>query len=566
MQTKSDAQLLREYATCGVDAAFTELVHRHTNLVYSAALRQVGSPETAAEIAQNVFLGLAHGAQALVPRLTEEASLAGWLCRSTRNLSLNFRRDEFRRQSRQRKVMEQLVTNSEDAPDWEPLCRVLDDAMSELNEADYDLLVLRFYKSLDYRGVGAATGLSDDTAQKRVSRALEKLRQLLSRRGIRISTAALSLVITAHAVQAAPAGLAVTISSAAFASVATPTSTIIAATKAIAMTTLQKSIVAATVAVLAGVEIYQARQASQLRGQVQMLQQQQAPLAEQNQRLLQERDDLKDKLAATRVVGGQPSGSVNELLRLRSEVTRLRQSAQELAQLRAAAAATGNDPAIEATLKSWATRATQLKARLEQMPDKRIPEFQLLSEKDWFDAIKNVKQLETDTDFRQALHSLRNSAKQAFGDVAREAIKKYAEANNGALPADWSQLKPFFETPVDDAILARYSLLQSGKLADAPPNEFLFTETAPAVDDQYDSLHEFRMNGTRSSSINSPGDIVWDSLVQFAKAHNGSLPAEVSQLMPYLKRPLDQTKVQEIFGSIPSGVTTIEQLKAAGPK
>jgi hypothetical protein len=320
------------------------------------------------------------------------------------------------------------------------------------------------------------------------------------------------------------------------------------------------------VAVLTGVEIYQTRQASQLRGQVQMLQQQQPPLAEQNQRLLQERDDLKDKLAATRVVGGQPSGSVNELLRLRSEVTRLRQSAQELAQLRAAAAATGNDPAIEATLKSWATRATQLKARLEQMPDKRIPELQLLSEKDWFDAIKNVKQLATDTDFRQALHSLRNSAKQAFGDVARETIKKYAEANNGALPADWSQLKPFFETPVDDAILARYSLLQSGKLADAPPNEFLFTETAPAVDDQYDSLHEFRMNGTRSSSINSPGDIVWDSLVQFAKAHNGSLPAEVSQLMPYLKRPLDQTKVQEIFGSIPSGITTIEQLKAAGPK
>src|SRR5262249_33511189 len=158
-----------------------ELVHRHTNLVFSAAMRQVCLPEAAAEIAQNVFLGLARGAQGLLSRLSAEASLAGWLCRSTRNLSLNFRRDEFRRQSRQRKVMEQLVTTSEDAPDWEPLCRVLDEAMSELNEADYDLLVLRFYKSLDYCGVGAAMGLSDDAAQKRVSRALEKLRQVLSR-------------------------------------------------------------------------------------------------------------------------------------------------------------------------------------------------------------------------------------------------------------------------------------------------------------------------------------------------------------------------------------------------
>jgi RNA polymerase sigma factor (sigma-70 family) len=196
--------------------------------VYSAALRQVGSPEAAAEIAQNVFLGLARGAQALVPRLSEEASLAGWLCRSTRNLSLNFRRDEFRRQSRQRKLMEQLGTTSEDAPDWEHLCGVLDDAMSQLNEADYDLLVLRFYKSLDYRAVGVAMGLSDGAAQKRVSRALEKLRQVLSRRGIRTGAAALSLVIAANAVQAAPAGLTVTISSVALAGATSP-STIIAA-------------------------------------------------------------------------------------------------------------------------------------------------------------------------------------------------------------------------------------------------------------------------------------------------------------------------------------------------
>jgi len=40
------------------------------------------------------------------------------------------------------------------------------------------------------------------------------------------------------------------------------------------------------------------------------------------------------------------------------------------------------------------------------------------------------------------------------------------------LPGDWSQLKPFFETPVDDATLARYSLLQTGQLGDAQ-NQYL---------------------------------------------------------------------------------------------
>jgi len=564
MEPKSDVQLLRDYATSGMEGAFTELVHRHTNLVYSAALRQVGSPETAAEIAQNVFLGLARRAKEIVSRFDANASLAGWLCRSVRNLSLNFRRDEFRRQSRDRKVMEHLNT-PDDASDWERLCCVLDDAMSELNESDYDFLVLRFYKSLDYRAVGVALGLSDDAAQKRVSRALDKLAKILCRRGIGASAAALSAAIAANAVQAAPAGLAVSISSAALASAATSTSTLIAATKTIAMSTLQKSLVVATVAILATVEIHQARQASALRRQVQTLQEQQAPLAEQNQKLLLERDNLKKTMAAAGQTGGQTSGTMNELARLRGEVARLRLSAQELAQLKAAAASTGTDPAIEATLKSWATRATQLKAQLERMPDKRIPELQLLTEKDWFDAVKTAKTFETEADFREALHALRNSAKQAFGDMTKEAIKRFAEANNGALPGDLSQLKPFFEGSVDDATLSRYSLIQTGKLADVPSNEYLFAEKAPPVDDQFDSTFEFSMHGTHSSSVNAPGDIVWDSLVQFAKAHNGNLPADAPELMPYLRRPLDQIKIQEILGSLPPGIKTMEQLKAANP-
>src|SRR6185436_6417322 len=108
MHTRADAQLLREYAEHGTEAAFTELVSRHTNLVYSAALRQVGSPDIAAEVAQCVFIGLAQGARSLSHRLADDASLAGWLCRSARNVSLNLRRNEFRRHSRERLAMEDL--------------------------------------------------------------------------------------------------------------------------------------------------------------------------------------------------------------------------------------------------------------------------------------------------------------------------------------------------------------------------------------------------------------------------------------------------------------------------
>jgi RNA polymerase sigma factor (sigma-70 family) len=325
MQPESDARLLREYAEHNAESAFTELVQRHTNLVYSAALRQVESPDIAAEIAQNVFVSLARGAKTLAPGFAAEASLAGWLCRSARNLSLNHRRDEFRRLTRERLAMEQLDSTPVHAPDWEQLRRVLDDAMAELNEADYDALVLRFYQNQDFRTVGAAIGVSDDTAQKRVTRALDKLRDLLAQRGIRTTAGALGIVITANAVQAAPMGLAVTISTAALAGTAATASTIIAATtKTIAMTTLQKTLVTATVAVLAGAGIYEARQTSQLRDQVQTLQQQQAPMAEHIQQLQAERNNASNGVASLKEELARVSRGDAELLELRSEATRFR--------------------------------------------------------------------------------------------------------------------------------------------------------------------------------------------------------------------------------------------------
>ncbi len=327
MQPKSDAQLLRNYAECGAESAFTELVQRHTNLVYSAALRQVDSPDIAAEIAQNVFVALARSARDLSPRLAAEASLAGWLCRSARNLSLNHRRDEFRRQSRERQAMEQLLTISDDAPDWDRLRRVLDDAMSELTEADYDALVLRFFQKQDFRDVGAALGVSDDTAQKRVSRALEKLREFLSQRGIRSTAATLSVVISANAVQAAPVGLAATISAAALAGTAVSTSTLIAAaTKTIAMTTLQKTLLTATVAVLAGAGVYEAHQCVKLREQVQMLQQQQIPRTTQIQELQARLGQGTKQLASSINTGSEDNGM--ELLKLRGEVGALRRQTE----------------------------------------------------------------------------------------------------------------------------------------------------------------------------------------------------------------------------------------------
>ena len=257
MQEKSDAQLLRDYAEHGAEAAFCEIVVRHTDLVYSSALRQVTSPDLARDVAQSVFTDLARKARPLVRSLDENASILGWLFRSTRFAALNQLRDDRRRQARERQAMEYFDPAPETAPEWDRVGPVLDEAMADLDDEDREAVLLRFFKNRDFRAIGQSLGVSDDAAQKRVSRALDRLRTHLVNRGVTTSALALSTALSTNAVQAAPVGLAITMSATALAGntiAATATAT---ATKTIAMTTLQKTVIGAALAAAVSVSIWQ---------------------------------------------------------------------------------------------------------------------------------------------------------------------------------------------------------------------------------------------------------------------------------------------------------------------
>ena len=276
MHDQSDAQLLRNYAEHGAEAAFAEIVARHTDLVYSAALRQVYSPDLARDVTQSVFTDLARKARSVSANLSPKATLVGWLYRGTRFAARDLYRNETRRTQRERQAMEQLHPAPETPPDWEQLRPVLDDAMSELDDTDRDAVLLRYFKNYDLRTVGTTLGISDDAAQKRVSRAVERLREFFAKRGVTVGASGLAVVISANAVHAAPVGLALTVSTAAaLTGTALATTATVAATKAITMTALQKTLVTATIAVLTGVGIYEARQNAQLRSRIQTLEQQQ---------------------------------------------------------------------------------------------------------------------------------------------------------------------------------------------------------------------------------------------------------------------------------------------------
>src|SRR6185312_8094507 len=242
----TDALLLQDYAKAKSQDAFTELLRRHLDLVYSAALRQVRSPQLAEEVAQSVFTDLARAADKLKP----DTILTAWLYQVTRRTAIDVIRRESRRQARERLAVEMAAMNT--AADWNYIEPLLEDAMDTLDETDRAAILLRYFENKSLREVGQTLGASDDAAQKRVTRAVDRLRDFFSKRGLTIGAGGLVVLISANAVHAAPTVLAGTISSAVILAGTAHTSTAIAATKAIAMTLAQKTLVTATVVIVAG--------------------------------------------------------------------------------------------------------------------------------------------------------------------------------------------------------------------------------------------------------------------------------------------------------------------------
>ena len=198
---KTDAELLGLYLDNGSEAAFTELVARHADMVCATAQRVLRNHEHSRDAAQNAFIALA----AKAPLLRGRADLAVWLHWTAVNKAKERVREEVRRMKRE----EEAVLNQEAPADaGHDMEEVLDAALLDLREKDRRVLILRFFEKLSLREVGQVVGLSDDSAQKRVAAALQKLAAALRRKsGAAVGTAAAARALEA-ACQTAPAGFA----------------------------------------------------------------------------------------------------------------------------------------------------------------------------------------------------------------------------------------------------------------------------------------------------------------------------------------------------------------------
>lgn len=331
MPDQTDSALLAEFARTRSEPAFAELVRRHLNLVYSVAMRQTGQPQQAEEVTQAVFIILARKAAGLA----RETVVPGWLYHTARLTAANQQRAEWRRARREQEAfMRSTMEESQPQELWSELAPALEAAMGGLGTLERDAIVLRYFQNKSLAEVGAALGLPERAAQKRVSRALEKLRKAFARRGVVVSTTALGVVLSAHSVSAAPAGLVASTVAVGVGSTIVAASTTTLVTGALKLVTLSKlQLTAATALLVAGLAtplVLEHRANARLRIENLALRQQNLPPA---------------------VAAPAPGASLDadevsrlrqehsELLKLRGEWGRLRAAEQELIKLKAAAPA-----------------------------------------------------------------------------------------------------------------------------------------------------------------------------------------------------------------------------------
>jgi RNA polymerase sigma factor (sigma-70 family) len=455
-----DAELLRLYATDRSEAAFTELIRRQVDLVYSAALRLMnGDVHRAQDVTQQVFSELARQAR----RLTRHPALAGWLYTTTRLMALRATRTEQRRTAREQEAnaMNELLREPGPEQDWKHLGPVLEDAMHELGEKDRLAVLLRFFQNKSLKEVGLALGLSENAARMRVERALDKLRAQLAQKGVTSTAAALALLLAGNAVSATPAGFVATLSSASFASAAAGTGTALTLLKFMATTKLKTGVISAIVVASVVTPLMVQHQAqARLRHQDEAL----LDRVDRLTRLQEENERLSILFAQANKSPARSNEPFSELLRLRGEVGRLRMDLRELEQAKTNAPLSRNEM-LASMANYYSERVNQLKQLLETNPSEKIPELQFLSDRDWVWLVNKKTILDTEDGYRGALSKTRLVAEQHFiNEHLNPALQEYAQDNNGQFPSSVSQLKPYFKSPIDDAVLQRWAVLPRNKL------------------------------------------------------------------------------------------------------
>jgi len=188
MSTESDQELLRAFARTRSDAVFTQLAEKYQSLILGTAMRVTGNDTDARDVLQATLFALARQA----PKLTGVSSLGGWLHTVATREAIKIIRTSTRRKARDAMAYQNQIEDLEANKVREQLVPLIDESLEDLPEKDRLVITMHFLEGISFRKISEVLGGTSAACQKRSSRALRKLSDLLNRRGMTMSAATLA--------------------------------------------------------------------------------------------------------------------------------------------------------------------------------------------------------------------------------------------------------------------------------------------------------------------------------------------------------------------------------------
>jgi RNA polymerase sigma factor (sigma-70 family) len=195
-----DGGLLERFASHRDEAAFAELLRRHGAMVMSVCRNLLRQTQDAEDAFQATFLVLVRRAGSL----KKTACLGNWLYGVACRTAWSARRSSARRQARERRLAMILTNESGEAatpPEFQP---VLCEEVERLPDKFRAPLVLCYFHGTTNEEAARRLGCPKGTVLSRLARARDKLRSRLVKRGVTLSAAGLTTVLTNQVVIAAP--------------------------------------------------------------------------------------------------------------------------------------------------------------------------------------------------------------------------------------------------------------------------------------------------------------------------------------------------------------------------
>lgn len=184
----SDSQLIALYRN-GDEEAFTTLLNRHKNRVYTTIYLIVKDRYVAEDLLQDSFIKAVKTIQS--GRYNEEGKFLPWMLRIAHNLAIDY----FRKDKRYPVIVmedgskvfntlefaEDPVENKQIKAETHQMLRQL---IQELPEAQKEVLIMRHYMQMSFQEIADSTGVSINTALGRMRYALINLRKRMQQTSI----------------------------------------------------------------------------------------------------------------------------------------------------------------------------------------------------------------------------------------------------------------------------------------------------------------------------------------------------------------------------------------------